>query len=103
MPSPQGNQDVERVTGELEGNVDGEELNAAHEEHHAEGAGREEEVELGMVPLLDATQLGAEADNQEKTCGEEELENLGEEINPVSLEKECPLEPHRGQGHDDPD
>ncbi len=97
LPLAQGDQDVERIARELKGDVDREQLDAADQHHHRQGAGGEEKEELGMVPFVDAVELAAEADHQEKSGGHQDLEDLRKEIHPVGLEEEHPLQAHRGE------
>ena len=102
MPPAQGDQNVERIAGEFQGNIDGEQLDAAYQHHHRHSAGGKEKVEFWMVSLLNAIEFGAQADYQKKAHGQHDLEDLGKEINPIGLEKEGSFQPDAGQSYHHP-
>ncbi len=87
----QGHQDIQRVGRQLQGHVDGEELNRAHQHHHADGGGGEEEIELGVVAFLDLGQVVGDGQDQEESQGQGELEDLAEQVHPVGLEKQVAM------------
>ena len=92
LPRPaQGHQHVERITRQLQGDVDAQQVYRARQQHHGERADEEQQVELGVVAGLDAVQPAAQADHQEKPQAEQDLEDLGEEVDAVGLRKQRAL------------
>ena len=69
----------------------------ARQQHHGQGADEEQQVELGVVAVLDAVQPAAQADHQEQPQGEQHLEDLGEEVDAVGLRKQRALGLQRRQ------
>jgi hypothetical protein len=76
-------------------------VDGARQQHHRQGAGEKQEIELGMLALGHPVQLAADADHQEKTHGEQNFNHLGEQIDLVGLAEQQPLRFQGRQADDD--
>ncbi len=99
----QRDQGVERVAGQLQCDIQGQELDAAHQQHHAQGTGRQQKIELRVPRLLNPVQVRAEADHEEEPHRQQALEDLGEEIDSIGSINQGPFQPDGRQRHRHPE
>ena len=86
-----GHQKIEGVGREFQGDEHGEQLNTADQHEKTQGTQGQEQVIFGPDLIIDPFQLRAEQQNNRKPHGNDELDELREEINPVRLVKQsCP-------------
>jgi hypothetical protein len=98
---PQRNQHVEGVAGEFQGHVDAEQMHAAHQQHHRQGTGNQQEVNIAVASPGHPLQVAAKADRQKKPQGKQHFEDLRVKIHPVGSRKQQALLAHGPQADHD--
>ena len=83
-----GHEQVERERGQLEGDDERDDVDAAHEHDEPGDAQGQEEVVLGLDLAADVGELAAEQQDAGEAEGEDELEELGELVDAVGAAEE---------------